>query len=1189
MITLGSLGTGDAANFIETYSAPNVGTGLTLTPSGTVSDGNDGDNYTYTFVPVSTGVITAEALTITAVTNTKGYDATTSAAAVPEITSGSLQGSDTANFSETYSTANVGTGLTLTPSGTVGDGNGGDNYTYTFVPVSTGVITAEALTITAVTNTKGYDATTSAAAVPEITSGSLQGEDVADFSEAYSTPNVGTGLTLTPSGMVGDGNGGDNYTYTFVPDSTGVITAEALTIMAVTNTKVYDGTTSAAGVPLITSGSLQGSDTANFMETYDTRNVGVGLILTPSGTVNDGNGGDNYTYTFLPDVTGSITPAALTITAVDNTKVYDGTTSAAGVPMITSGSLGTGDAVNFIETYSAPNVGTGLTLTPSGTVSDGNDGDNYTYTFVPVSTGVITAEALTITAVTNTKGYDATTSAAAVPEITSGSLQGEDVADFSETYSTANVGTGLTLTPSGTVNDGNDGNNYTYTFVPVSTGVITAEALTITAVTNTKGYDATTSAAAVPEITSGSLQGEDVADFSEAYSSANVGTGLTLTPSGMVGDGNGGDNYTYTFVPDSTGVITAEALTIMAVTNTKVYDGTTSAAGVPLITSGSLQGSDTANFMETYDTRNVGVGLILTPSGTVNDGNGGDNYTYTFLPDVTGSITPAALTITAVDNTKVYDGTMSAAGVPMITSGSLGTGDTANFIETYSAPNVGTGLTLTPSGTVSDGNDGDNYTYTFVPVSTGVITAEALTITAVTNTKGYDATTSAGTLPEITSGSLQGSDTANFSETYSTANVGTGLTLTPSGTVADGNDGNNYTYTFVPVSTGVITAEALTITAVTNTKGYDATTSAAAVPEITSGSLQGEDVADFSEAYSSANVGTGLTLTPSGMVGDGNGGDNYTYTFVPDSTGVITAEALTIMAVTNTKVYDGTTSAAGVPLITSGSLQGSDTANFMETYDTRNVGVGLILTPSGTVNDGNGGDNYTYTFLPDVTGSITPAALTITAVDNTKVYDGTMSAAGVPMITSGSLGTGDTANFIETYSAPNVGTGLTLTPSGTVSDGNDGNNYTYTFVPVSTGVITAEALTITAVTNTKGYDATTSAGTLPEITSGSLQGSDTANFSETYSTANVGTGLTLTPSGTVADGNGGDNYTYTFVPVSTGVITAEALTITAVTNTKGYDATTSAAAVPEITSGSLQGEDVADFSEAYSTRTWAPG
>ena len=60
----------------------------------------------------------------------------------------------------------------------------------------------------------------------------------------------------------------------------------------------------------------------------------------------------------------------------------------------------------------------------------------------------------------------------------------------------------------------------------------------------------------------------------------------------------------------------------------------------------------------------------------------------------------------------------------------------------------------------------------------------------------------------------------------------------------------------------------------------------------------------------------------------------------------------------------------------------------------------------------------------------------------------------MPTITSGTLASGDTANFIETYSTPNVGTGLTLTPSGTVNDGNGGNNYTYTFDAVSTGVIT---------------------------------------------------------------------------------------------------------------------------------------
>ena len=58
----------------------------------------------------------------------------------------------------------------------------------------------------------------------------------------YNTPNVGTDLTLTPSGIVNDGNGGNNYTYTFLSIATGVITAEALTITAAANSKTYDGT-----------------------------------------------------------------------------------------------------------------------------------------------------------------------------------------------------------------------------------------------------------------------------------------------------------------------------------------------------------------------------------------------------------------------------------------------------------------------------------------------------------------------------------------------------------------------------------------------------------------------------------------------------------------------------------------------------------------------------------------------------------------------------------------------------------------------------------------------------------------------------------------------------------------------------------------------------------------------------------
>src|SRR5207249_1723702 len=101
------------------------GTGKTLTAAGSVTDGNSGANYAVTFVANTTGAITARAITVTAATNSKGYDATTSAAATPTVTSGTLVGSDTGSFSETYDTANVGTGKTLSVSAyAINDGNG---------------------------------------------------------------------------------------------------------------------------------------------------------------------------------------------------------------------------------------------------------------------------------------------------------------------------------------------------------------------------------------------------------------------------------------------------------------------------------------------------------------------------------------------------------------------------------------------------------------------------------------------------------------------------------------------------------------------------------------------------------------------------------------------------------------------------------------------------------------------------------------------------------------------------------------------------------------------------------------------------------------------------------------------------------------------------------------------------------
>jgi hypothetical protein len=329
-------------------------------------------------------------LTITAVTNTKPYDGNNTAAAIPTVSG--LQGTDTVTgLVEVYDNKNAGSGKTLSVSAyTVNDSNGGNNYDVHTTSNNTGVINTVALNITAVANTKLYDGNTSAGAIPTVLG--LQGTDtVSGLSEAYDTKHAGSAKTLSVTAYtVNDGNSGNNYDVHTFTSNLGVINVAPLTINAVVNTKVYDGTVSAAAMPTVT--GLQGSDTVtDLVETYDNKNVGMGKTLTVAAyTINDGNSGANYSVNAIPNAAGAINKRPITVTAVANSKIYNGNTSSSGIPTVTSGNIVAGDTGNFTQTFDTPFVGTGKTLTPAGSVTDGNGGNNYEITFAPVSTGVIT-------------------------------------------------------------------------------------------------------------------------------------------------------------------------------------------------------------------------------------------------------------------------------------------------------------------------------------------------------------------------------------------------------------------------------------------------------------------------------------------------------------------------------------------------------------------------------------------------------------------------------------------------------------------------------------------------------------------------------------------------------------------------------------------------------------------------------
>jgi hypothetical protein len=238
---------------------------------------------------------------------------------------------------------------------------------------------------------KIYDGTTDATFNCSLV-GVLGADDVACGGGAATFPSDNAGIyNVTVAGLVLGGADAGNYSLEAASASDNAeILSRSITVTAVASSKVYDGTSSSDGMPLVTLGSLVAGDTGNFVQTFDTRNVGTSKILKPAGSVTDGNSGGNYSINFVPLLGGEISPRAVTVTAVADTKVLDGNTSSAGIPTV-SPPLVAGDTPNFKQTFDSPLPGTGKTLTPSGTANDGNAGMNYSYNFVPVHTGAITA------------------------------------------------------------------------------------------------------------------------------------------------------------------------------------------------------------------------------------------------------------------------------------------------------------------------------------------------------------------------------------------------------------------------------------------------------------------------------------------------------------------------------------------------------------------------------------------------------------------------------------------------------------------------------------------------------------------------------------------------------------------------------------------------------------------------------
>jgi len=968
----GLVGSDAVSGSLSRVAGENVGT--YAINQGTVTAG---DNYAITYTGASL-TITAKSLTITADVVSKVYGNVDPAMS---YTTSGLVGADTITGRLTREAGeNVG-------AYAIGQGTliAGGNYAITYTGANLTIL-PRALTVTAIARSKAVGQSDPPLTY-NVTQGSLVGTDAFSGS-LIRAPGESVGTYAISQGTL---TAGSDYTVSFVP-------ADFMITLSVTVVNPVFGNLAAAPSAVYGSGPVTLTGTLADGATIpagQTISITVGTVGTTAAVGGDGTfsaslpisglnvAGGPYTiiYNYAGEAgyfaattdqttTLTITPATVTITADARTKVYG-----AAVPMLMATVTGLLGADTLI---SDPVVGTAATatsavsdspyaITAGGAVAT----TNYTIQYVD-STLTVTPATLTITADAVSKTYGN-----ADPALTysSSGLVGADTVTgnlarvVGENVGTYAIGQGA-LTA---------GRNYAITFVAADFN-ITPAAATITPNDQSQIYGGIQPA--LTATVTGLVNGDTALAglvLAAAPASSHVGTyNITVSDSTDT-------NYTFT-LNIGTLTITPATLTVTANSQTKAYG-----AALPTLTASyaGLVNGDTAASLPTAATLSTTATAAshvadspytITASGAVDS-----DYTISYV-DGALTVTPVGLTITADNQTKAY-----GAALPTLTASytGLANGDTAVSLTTGPALNTtataashvaGSPYTITASGAVDS-----DYTISYVDGAL-TVTPVALTITADNQAKAYGAA-----LPTLTTSytGLVNGDTASSLPTApalnTTATAGSHVAGSPYTITASGAVDSDYTISYVD-GTLTVTPVGLTITADNQTKVYGA-----ALPTLTvsyAGLVNGDTAASLTTApalNTTATVASHVAGSPYTITAGGAVDSDYTISYV-DGAMTVTPVGLTITVDNQTKEYG-----AAVPTLTASyaGLVNGDTAVSLTTAATLSTtatasshvaGSPYTITASSAVDS-----DYTISYV-DGALTVTPAALTITADSQTKVY-----------------------------------------------------------------------------------------------------------------------------------------------------------------------------------------------------------
>ena len=1136
-----------SVTFNAAFSNENVADNKVISLSSLSLTGTDAGNYALPSTPSVTADITPKPLTLTYTANNRVYDGTTDATV--SFTDDRISG-DTLTVSETaaFADKNVGNGKTVSITGVTLGGTDAANYSLVTPTNPTANITARDLTLTYTGNNRVYDGTTDATV--SVTDDRIT-DDVLSITQtaAFADKDVGSGKTISLSGVSVTGTDAGNYNVLTPTNPTADITARSLTVTIDAANKVYDGNTNASVTYAdnrVDSDVFSVTGTASFAN----KNVGTGKTVTASSISLSGTDAGNYTVNTSATDTADITTRTLTVNLTGDNRVYDGTTDAT-ISSTDDRVSGDNLALDYTAAFSDPNVGNGKSISVTGISLLGSDAGNYSVASTGSTTANITARSLTVTADASDKVYDGNTTASVT--YSDNRISGDDVSvSGTATFDNENVGSGKTVSISGISLSGDDAGNYTVNSTASDTAAITARALTLNGFSIAdKTYDQSTSATVasygtLANLVSGDTVSIDSSSVSSTFDSANVGT-RTATVTGIALSGADAANYS---IADQTGnaEITAFTLDLGLTATDKVYDGTDSASVTA--SPNELSGDDVSvTFNAAFSNKNVANNKVINLTNLTLGGTDAANYALPASPSVTADITARDLTLTYTAADRVYDGSTNAN--VSVTDNRI-SGDTLSITQSaaFTDKNVGNNKTVTLSGVSLSGTDAANYNLLTPTNPTADITARDLTLTYTGTNRVYDGTTDATVTvsdDRVSGDVLSIAQTAAFAD----KNVGSGKTISLSGVNLTGTDAANYNLITPTNPTADITARSLTVTADASDKVYDGNNTASVT--YSDNRVSGDVLTvSGSAAFDNKHVGSGKSVTVSGISLAGADAANYSVNTSASDTANISARTLTLTLTGDNRVYDGTTDAT--VSVADDRVAGDNIAlDYSAAFSDKNVGSGKTISVTGISLLGSDASNYSVASSDSTTGNITARALNFTVAAQNKVYD--QSSTAQVNITDDRISGDDlSASFTASFSDDQAGANKAVAINGFALNGADAANYSYTAPTSTTASITQRVLDLTLAAQDKVYDGTQSATVT--VTDDRLSG-DTLSY--TYNAQfvdkNVGTGKAVQLAGLALTGTDASNYQLPSNVAGSASITARTLNISANPINRVYDGT----------------------------------